>query len=236
MTQKPKYKEENMKRKMLQISVVLIVLLMALPAMTQSRYDYGPGYDDEYYGRGWGPGYGMGSGYGMGRGGMMGYGGYYSVPNKLPVPKNKEWIGKLRDILALERLSFEQYAVDSEKYNTYMPYHMIIPQEQDHVLAIERLFAAYGLPTDGKSPVVKDTKTLDEAYQLCVKMERDLIPRYEWLIKNAEDRDTAGILNNLLIQTRYHLAMFEHALQAGGWHGGGPWGGRGRGPGMMWGW
>jgi len=227
-----------MKRKIMLTGIVLIVLLMAFPAMSQPRY----GYDDEndyggpWMGRGWGPGYGMGPGWGMGRGGMMGYGVYTYVPQKLTVPKNKEWIGKLREILALEKLSLEQYTADSEKYNTYMPYHMVIPQEQDHVMTIERLFAAYGLPMDGKSPVVRDTKTLDEAYQLCAKMERDLIPRYEWLIKNAEDRDTAGILNNLLIQTRYHLAMFEHALQAGGWHGGGPWGGRGRGPGMMWGW
>jgi len=229
-------KEEKMKRKMLFIGVFILVLLMALPAMSQPRYGYGPGYDDDYdssgqwTGRGWGPGYGMG------RGGMMGYGIYTYVPKKLPVPKNKEWIGKLREILALEKLSLEQYATDAEKYNTYMPYHMVIPQEQDHVMTIERLFTAYGLTTDGKPPAVKDTKTLEEAYQLCVKMERDLIPRYEWLVRNTEDRDTAGILNNLLIQTRYHLAMFEHVLQVGGWHGGAPWGWRGRGPGMMWGW
>ena len=36
-----------------------------------------------------------------------------------------------------------QYTADAEKYNTYMPYHMVIPQEEDHVRAIERLFAAY---------------------------------------------------------------------------------------------
>jgi rubrerythrin len=228
-----------MKRNVMTIGFVLIAILLALPAMSQPRYDYGAGYDDEYYSsgpwteRGWGPVWGPG--HGMGRGGMMGYGIYAYVPQKLPVPKNKEWVEKLSEILALERLSLEQYATDSDKYNTYMPYHMVIPQEQDHVMAIERLFAAYGLPPDGgKVPTVKDTKTLDEAYQLCVKMERDLIPRYEWLIKNAEDRDTKRILNNVLLQTRYHLAMFEHALQAGGWHGGGRWGWRGHGSGMMW--
>ncbi len=96
-----------MKRKMLFIGVFILVLFMALPAMSQPRYGYGPGYDDEYdssgqwTGRGWGPGYGMG------RGGMMGYGIYTYVPQKLPVPKNKEWIGKLREILALEKLSLE---------------------------------------------------------------------------------------------------------------------------------
>ncbi|HOI74541.1 MAG TPA: hypothetical protein PLO63_10370 [Syntrophales bacterium] len=225
-----------MKKSAILIGFVLLTMLIALPAMSQPRWGYGQGYDNEgsyggpWMGRGWGPDYGMGHGE------MMGYGVYAYVPQKLPVPKSKEWIVKLREILALERLSYEQYATDADKYNTYMPYRMVIPQEQDHVMTIERLFAAYSLPADGKPAAVKDTKSLEDAYQLCVKMERDLIPRYEWLIRNAEDRDTAGVLNELLIQTRYHLAMFEHALQVGGWHGRGPRGWRGRGPGMMWGW
>lgn len=222
-----------MKRNMMIIGVVLIVMLLALPAMSQPRYGYGPGYEDDY--DGYWMGRGMGPGYGMGRGGMMGSGVWGYVPQKLPVPKNQEWAGKLREILVLERLSFEQYATDAEKYNTYMPYRMVIPQEQDHVMTIERLFAAYGLSlADGKPAAAKETKTLTEAYELCVKMERELIPRYEWLVKKAEDRDSAGILNNLLIQTRYHLAMFEHALQVGG-RGMGRGGWLGHGPGMMWG-
>ena len=225
-----------MKKSVILVGIVLLALLFAWPAMSQPRWGYGQGYDNEnsyggpWMGRGWGPGYRMGPG------GMMGYGVYAYVPQKLPIPKNKEWVGKLQEILVLERLSYEQYAADADKYNTYMPYRMVIPQEQDHVMTIERLFAAYGFPAGGKPAAVQDTKSLEEAYQLCVKMERDLIPRYEWLIRNAEDRDTAGILNELLIQTRYHLAMFEHALQVGGRHGGGPWGWRGRGPGMMWNW
>jgi hypothetical protein len=214
------------------IAVIFIALLFALPAISQPRS--GPGYGGEYDDGPW-MGRGMGPGYGMGRGGMMGYGVWGYVPQKLPVPKNQEWVGKLREILALEKLSFDQYATDADKYNTYMPYRMVIPQEQDHVMTIERMFAAYGMPADGKPGAVKETKTITEAYELCIKMERDLIPRYEWLVKNAEDRDSAWLLNNLLIQTRYHLAMFEHALQVGGAGMGGR-GWRGHGPGMMWGW
>ncbi|HQK99616.1 MAG TPA: hypothetical protein PK090_02525 [Smithellaceae bacterium] len=222
-----------MKRMILFAGIVIIGLFMVFPAMSQPRQGFVPGYSDEYgYGGAW---MGRGWGHGMGPGGMMGYGSSANVPVKLPVPESKEWIEKLRDVLALERLSLEQYAADAEKYNTYMPYHMVIPQEQDHVMTIENLFSAYGLPVDRKPQAIKDTKTLEEAYQLCAKMERDLIPRYEWLIKNASDRDSSGILNYLLIQTRYHLAMFDHAIQVGGWHGC-PRGWRGRGPGMMWGW
>jgi rubrerythrin len=208
-------------------TVVLMSLLVAMPVMAQ----YGPGWRDDY---GWGQGRGMyggmmggrghGYGYGMG-GGMMGYPIAPDVPDKLPAPKSQEWIKKLQDVLALERLSYAQYSADAEKFNAWMPYQMVIPQEDDHVRAIERLFAAYGLPADGKPAAVTETKTITEALQMCVKLEQDLIPRYEWLIKNAADRDSAGILNSILLQTRHHLVMFNHALWMGG----------GMGPGMMYG-
>jgi rubrerythrin len=168
---------------------------------------------------------------GMG-GGMMGYPIAPDVPDKLPAPKSQEWTQKLQDVLALERLSYAQYAADAEKFNAYMPYHMVIPQEEDHIRAIERLFAAYGLPANGKTAAVVETKAVTEALELCVKMEQDLIPRYEWLVKNAADRDSAGILNNILLQTRQHLVMFDHALRMGGGMGPGMMGGRGQGYGM----
>ena len=65
----------------------------------------------------------------------------------------------------------------------------------------------------GKQPPVVDNKTLTNAYELSVKMENDLLPRYEWLVKKAEDRDTAQVLNAILIQSRWHLVMFDHALE-----------------------
>ncbi len=161
------------------------------------------------------PGYG----YGMGRGMMGGYGmgpdGWVDVPDKLPTPKNSPWVQKLREILIMEKDSLAQYEADQEKYNAHMPYMMVIPQEELHVRWIQQLFAAYGLAADGKTPPVVQTKTLTEAYELSAKMEKDLLPRYEWLIKNAEDRQSAEILDIILIQSRYHLTMFEHALQIG---------------------
>ena len=198
-----------MKKIVLTTAAVLLSVLLVLPAAAQR---------------------------GMG-GGMMGYPIAPDVPDKLPAPKSQEWIQKLRDVLALERLSYAQYTADAEKFNAWMPYHAVIPQEEDHVRAIERLFAAYGMPAEGKPAAVAETKTITEALELCAKMERDLIPRYEWLVKNAGDRDSAGILNSILLQTRHHLVMFDHALRMGGgmgpgmMHGGGY--GYGMGPGMM---
>ena len=178
-----------------------------------------------------------GYGYGMGPG-MMG--GWIDVPAKLPAPKNMEWAQKLREILTLEKQSLAQYQADQEKFNAYMPYMMVIPQEENHVEWIGQLFKAYGLPADGKVAPVVDNKTLTEAYELSTKMENDLLPRYEWLVKKAEDRDTAQVLNAILIQSRWHLVMFEHALRMGHGYGYsrgsgmmGGYGGYGMGPGMM---
>jgi hypothetical protein len=230
-------KEGTMKKHLIMTVAVLLSLLVGMPLMVH----HGAGFQDDYaWGQGPGMGGGMmgGRGYGYGMGpGMMGYNIAPDVPAKLPAPKSQEWVQKLREVLALERISYVQYTADAEKYNTYMPYHMVIPQEEDHVRAIERLFAAYALPAEGKPGPVTETKTVTEAYELCAKMERDLIPRYEWLVRNAGDRDSAGILNNILLQTRHHLVMFEHALRMGGtmgpgmMHGGGY--GSGMGPGMM---
>jgi rubrerythrin len=222
-----------MKKYLILTIAVILSLLVAMPVAAQ----YGPGWRDDY---GWGMGGGMmggrGYGYGMG-GGMMGYPIAPDVPDKLPVPKSREWVQKLGEVLALERLSHAQYTADAEKFNAYMPYYMVIPQEEDHVRAIERLFAAYGMPAEGKPAAVSETKTITEAFELCVKMEQELIPRYEWLVKNAGDRDSAGILNRILLQTRHHLVMFDHALRMGGGMGpgmmqGGGYG-YGMGPGMM---
>jgi len=161
------------------------------------------------------PGYGYGMGRGMMGGSGMGPGEWVAVPDKLPTPKNSQWVQKLREILVMEKDSLTQYEADQEKFNAHMPYMMVIPQEELHVQWIQQMFAAYGLAANGKTNPIVQTKTLTEAYELSVKMEKDLLPRYEWLVKNAEDRESAEILDVILIQSRYHLKMFEPALQVG---------------------
>ncbi|MCX5847127.1 MAG: ferritin-like domain-containing protein [Deltaproteobacteria bacterium] len=209
-----------MKKTILVILLVLVMLLTVNPSIVQSQ-----------------PGSFRG-GYGMGPG-MMGGWDSVDIPSQLPAPKNTEWVQKLRDILTLEKQSLTQYQADQEKFNAYMPYMMVIPQEENHIEWIGQLFKAYGLPADGKAAPVVENKTLTEAYELSVKMETDLLPRYEWLVKKAEDRDTAQVLNAILIQSRWHLVMFEHALRMGHGYGysrgSGMMGGYGygMGPGMM---
>ena len=210
------------------ISIIILVMAMTFVlGITAVQSQPGRGG----YGYGMGPGMMGGYGYGYGMGpGMMG-GGWIDVPTKLPAPKSAEWVQKLREILTLEKESLAQYAEDQEKFNVYMPYMMVIPQEENHVEWIGQLFKAYGLTADGKTPPAIENKTLTDAYELSVKMENELLPRYEWLVKKAEDRDTAQVLNTILIQSRWHLVMFDHALRMG--HGYGFGRGWGMGPSMM---
>lgn len=213
------------------IVLTLVGILFMYPFIVHSQPgSFGGGY-------GMGPGMMNGyGGYGMGYG-MMGQGDWIDVPSKLSVPQNKEWVQKLKEILILEKESLAQYQADQEKFNAFMPYMMVIPQEDNHIAWIEQLFAAYGMPSEVKVPPVKENKTLTEAYELSVKMENNLLPHYEWLIKKAEDRDTAQVLNVILLQSRWHLVMFDHALRAGAGYGFSMRRGLGRGygygPGMM---
>ena len=154
---------------------------------------------------------GMGGGHGMGMGGR--HGGQVNIPDKLPTPKNQEWINKLRQILALEKLSVAQYEADQGKFQAGMPYHMIIRQEEWHVDWITALLKAYGLAAEVKTPAITPTNSLKEAFEVCIKLEADLFAPYEWLIQNAEDQTSAQVLTTILRQTRMHHRMFQHHLQ-----------------------
>ncbi len=107
-----------------------------------------------------------------------------------------------------------------------MPYRMVIPQERDHIEAIRRLFTAYGVPADGAVESYTESKSLTDAYEKGVELERGLAARYERLERTAPDRQSAEVVNKLLSQTRRHLMMFEHAMKMGGHMG------EGMGPGM----
>jgi hypothetical protein len=167
----------------------------------------------------------------MGRG-MMSYDQDVNIPDKLPKPKNEEWVSKQKKILDLEKLSQAQYEADRNKYQINMPYMMVIPQEGNHIEWIKKLFSAYGLKHEAKVTPVKETKTLTRAYENARELEKKLIPQYEWLINKTEDNTTKEVLDTILLQTRIHYTMFDHALQMGWMRGQGMGQGMGRG-GMM---
>jgi hypothetical protein len=138
------------------------------------------------------------------------------VPDRLPRPANQEWIGRLREVLAIERQSLVQYNADQSRFRTPRPYMMVIPQEENHIYWIERLFSAYGIASDGEVPQVKRSATLEEAYRTAIEIEAKSIPHYEWLIARAEDQTSRQALDTILLETRMHHTMFTHALRMGG--------------------
>jgi rubrerythrin len=142
-----------------------------------------------------------------------------NIPNKLPTPKNEDWLNALEEILASEKQSRAQYGADEKKYGVLMPYAMIIPQEDNHINWISRLFSAYGLADKLKeiaTPEIEETQSLEEAYELGMNLEADLIQKYEWLIENAQDDVSRNVLSTILLQTRFHYNMFSHARFMGG--------------------
>lgn len=220
--------------------IVAVVAAMALVANGQMRGmmggrgpTTGPTTAPGMQGMGMGQ-MGMMGGMGMSGMGMMGgrcpYCGqpwngaesqYSIVPEKLPAPKNQQWVDRLKKVLSLEKLSQAQYTQDSQHYNAMMPYGMIIPQEQNHITWITAMFKAYGTEANVEVPGTTATQSLQDALELARKLEVDLIPRYEELIKDAEDQKSAEILGGILMQTRMHEMMFTHALRMGMMRGGG---------------
>lgn len=138
------------------------------------------------------------------------------IPDSLPKPDDEKWNSGLQDILARERLSKAQYTQDVEQYRLAMPYRMVIPQEDAHIEWIEDLFAAYGIEPGTEIPELIETQSPRAALETAMRLEKELIPDYEWLIKNAEAEDTKRVLRDILYQTRMHRTMFEHALSMGG--------------------
>lgn len=145
-----------------------------------------------------------------------GYPSFREIPESLPKPDSAEWVGRLREVLAREELSKRQYVDDSRRFGAHMPYAMVIPQEDQHLAWLRRLFAAYGLPADGEVLQLRPTADLEQAYRTAMELEQELMPRYEWLIANSGEEQTRRVLDRILLETRMHFTMFDHALRMGG--------------------
>jgi hypothetical protein len=143
------------------------------------------------------------------------YGGEMQIPGNLPKPE-EAWLQRLSDVMGREKLSEKQYVKDSRKYNLRMPYMRVIPDEENHIAWIGGLFQAFGETYANDAPPVKNTASPEEAYRVAMELEQELVPDYEWMIRNASDEQTRQIIETILFQTRMHYTMFQHALNMGG--------------------
>lgn len=137
------------------------------------------------------------------------------IPAKLPVPKSAEWSKRLKAAWISEIKILAQLEADQEKFNAFMPYRAVIPQTDQHIRWIEELFKAYGLSLDEELYLVGPAQSLTEAYEKSKIKENDLLPQFEWLVKNAEDRESARVLDAILIRSRIHYVLFEHVIRMG---------------------
>ncbi len=139
-----------------------------------------------------------------------------SIPDSLPRPDNKEWVQRFNGVMAKERFSLAQYRKDVDKYHLHMPYAMVIPQEDNHIKWISKIYQAFGLQVPDSIPPLRKTDSARNALRVGMELEQELIPEYEWLIKNSKNDTVQQVLGDILYQTRMHHTMFQHALSMGG--------------------
>jgi hypothetical protein len=139
-----------------------------------------------------------------------------AIPTKLPAPKNHLWIRKLRMALAAGKLAKAQFEAAQKRFGVSSPYLYVLPQTEQHIAWIGRLFSAYGLPAQGKTPSEKageTSGTLLMALKNGRNTEIDLATHYEWLLKHAEDKVTKRVLNTILTQTNINRALFQNDIR-----------------------
>jgi hypothetical protein len=138
------------------------------------------------------------------------------IPDKLPTPKNQLWVSKLRMALAMEKLAKAQFEADQKQFDVSSPYIYVLPEIEQEIAWISKLFSAYGLSAQEKtSPVMKvrTFETLFSALKNGRKMEEDLATQYAWLLKHAGDKATKIVLNTILTQTNIHLVLFKKDIR-----------------------
>jgi hypothetical protein len=139
-----------------------------------------------------------------------------TIPDKLPTPKNQLWIQKLRLALATAQQVKTQFKTDQRNFGVSNPYLYVLPQIDQHIAWIGKLFSAYGLPPRGKIPPVKTFEspgTLLHVLKNGRKMELDLASQYEWLLRHAEDKVTQRVLNTILTQTNINVVLFQNDIR-----------------------
>jgi rubrerythrin len=139
-----------------------------------------------------------------------------AIPEKLPAPKNQLWIRKLGTALAMEKLAKAQFEADQKKFGVSNPYLYVLPEIEQHIAWISKLFSAYGLPAQGKTAPVLTVKTPDtllEALKKGRKMEEELATHYSWLLSHTGNKTTQRVLNTILTQTNIHMELFKNDIR-----------------------
>ncbi len=136
-----------------------------------------------------------------------------AIPEKLPVPKNQEWVGKLQQVLIMAKRAKVQDEAEQRKFGITNPYRYMIPQITHHIDLISKLFAAYGLPPDGKPAAIRPSSKVLQALENGKRLAVDIAAQYEWLLNHSEEKNTKKVLNSILTQTKVHYLMIDNVIR-----------------------
>lgn len=134
-----------------------------------------------------------------------------SIPRELSIPDDKEWLVRLQEALAGEMLARDQFEADQHRLTTSFPYPLVLPQEYEHIRTLEELLNAYGISRAVAVPDIRLHETDRQACAFAMVFKAEMIPRYEWLMENAEHDAARKTIEEILLRTRLHHALFQHA-------------------------
>jgi len=107
------------------------------------------------------------------------------------------------------------YRAVLDKFGSITPFANIVRSEGTHIVALERLFAAYGLPVppDTYAGTVQAPATLQRAAQIGVDAEIANVAMYDGFLTLAQEPDIVTVFTQLRDASQdKHLPAFQRAL------------------------
>lgn len=143
----------------------------------------------------------------------------------VPSASLKVDLARMRDE---ERLARDVYAALAKQYDRALPFANIVNSEQRHFDAIGTLLSRYGVddPASGRAAgsyadaelqtlyddlMAQGTKSLADAYDVGIAIEKEDIADLERIIAHTTETDAKRVFENLLAGSRQHLSAFESA-------------------------
>jgi len=104
-----------------------------------------------------------------------------------------------------------EYQAIVDEFGTQAPFNQLIRAETMHIKALTRLFEAYGLdvPSDLGNTYAVVPSSIEEAYTIGVKAEKDNIALYEKYLEKDLPTSVERVFTNLKNASQKHLATFE---------------------------
>ncbi len=115
----------------------------------------------------------------------------------------------LVNALQEERLAAATYQAIIDKFGEVKPFTNIIEAEKKHIAAVENLMKLNGVPIPTNTATATAPKTLQDAYEIGIKVEKEDIALYDELIPQLNDSMVKSVFTRLSNASERHLNAFE---------------------------